>query len=68
MSKKGIGEKKAGRGSVCRTAGLLIAALLACEAGKLLGLPLVDHIIIGAEGRFLSLAEMGTLNNRFEVA
>ena len=37
MSKKGIGEKKAGRGSVCRTAGLLIAALLACEAGKLLG-------------------------------
>ena len=37
MRKKGIGEKKAGRGSVCRTAGLLIAALLACEAGKLLG-------------------------------
>lgn len=37
MRKKGIGEKKAGMGSVCRTAGLLIAALLACEAGKLLG-------------------------------
>ena len=38
------------------------------EAGKLLGLPLVDHIIIGAEGRFLSLAEMGALNNRFDMA
>ena len=38
------------------------------ESGKVLGLPLVDHIIIGAEGSFLSLAEMGILNNRFEVA
>ncbi len=38
------------------------------ESGKVLGLTLVDHIIIGAEGSFLSLAEMGILNNRFEVA
>ena len=41
MNKKRIGEEKsreekAGMESVCRAAGLLIAALLAYEAGKLL--------------------------------
>lgn len=29
------------------------------ECGKLLGIPLVDHIIIGQEGTYLSFAEQG---------
>ncbi len=37
------------------------------ERGKILGLPLLDHIIIGAEGRFLSLAEMEVLNQRLDI-
>lgn len=31
------------------------------ECGKLLGIPLVDHIIIGQEGAYLSFAEQGWL-------
>ena len=38
------------------------------EAGKLLGIPVVDHIIIGEEGNYRSMAEMGLLENRFEEA
>ncbi len=32
------------------------------ECGKLLGIPLVDHIIIGQEGAYLSFAEQGWMN------
>ena len=38
------------------------------EAGKLLGIPVMDHIIIGEEGNYRSMAEMGLLENRFEEA
>ena len=31
------------------------------EAGVLMGIELIDHIIIGSEGRFLSLKEEGLL-------
>jgi DNA repair protein RadC len=31
------------------------------EAGRLLGLPLYDHIILGADGRYLSFASAGLL-------
>ena len=37
------------------------------ETGRLLGIPLVDHIIIGAGGEYQSLAELGAVQ-RFEEA
>ena len=37
------------------------------ESGRLLGIPLVDHIIIGAGGEYQSLAELGVIQ-RFEAA
>lgn len=36
------------------------------ESGRLLGIPLVDHIIIGAGGEYQSLAELGMVQ-RFEA-
>ena len=32
------------------------------ECGKLLGIPLIDHVIIGGEGRFFSFANEGLLD------
>jgi len=32
------------------------------ECGKLLGIPLIDHVIIGGEGRFFSFADEGLLD------
>ena len=38
------------------------------ECGRILDLPLVDHIILGSQGWFMSFAELGLLENRFEIA
>lgn len=38
------------------------------ECGRILDLPLVDHIVLGSQGWFMSFAELGLLENRFEIA
>ena len=38
------------------------------RCGRILDLPLVDHIVLGSQGWFMSFAELGLLENRFEIA
>ena len=38
------------------------------ECGRILDLPLVDHIILGSQGWFMSLEEQELLENRIEIA
>lgn len=32
-----------------------------CEAGRVLGIPVRDHVVLGASGRFVSFLEAGLL-------